>query len=781
MSHTAVVRSALVELPASLLAHTFTFLPLCVKFTALTHLSRRFPRPCAPSFQHDHLHLSPAGLLPLLAQPHALALLAHLPCATFAFVGEQATDTDDDDDETDGAAVGPELLTRFLSSSSLLGPTAACSSLRALYLRGVPSTVLQSLASSTPSLPLLDTLAVTVGKSRLVGHFWVDNTAVMSAWLSALPSLRHLTWWTTLNVRAVWYLASLPCTSLDLRKCAPSNMLAHCEPADARYNSASVDTTSGKLRRLCLPSERKGHMSQRAVYDSLAQLLVCYARHGEQREETRASGALSSDTRAEWRLEHLEHVDYTPPGLALHALSLSSLTSLHVSTFRTLADSAAFFDTASPLNLPRLSRLSVPVTEAMSRRADWLISEACLAFFPAFAAQLQHLTLTGWSSTARACLRLFAAVLACTRLVSLQIIQEGGSSQPIALPDSIQRLPLLQRLGIHYMLGSPGNQAVQHGDVSRLLEACPALRTLSLTLPNASISLLTTVARACPEVREVSIHSDDERLFDMSDELAAAAAAAQASTDTPLAHLHTLHCDYRLMLGQSRPQPEASLLNALSSLLRHAPIRRLCLLPHVDVVHQPFYAAFPHLVRLRIHTPSLRAEQQHYCQQPDETARSAQAATNGRALRSASGGEDLGHADVCMERWMARGSGARSGEEEEEEEEDHVKSITERRMEKEWLSCPAFVEERVSGVDGRALTGREWWLRRVHAMAAAELKRRRDEQLQQQREAATADSERQRRVAHCSSQRDSQAKASGAPSAALGTRPRASSAKRKRL
>ena len=77
-----------------------------------------------------------------------------------------------------------------------------------------------------------------------------------------------------------------------------------------------------------------------------------------------------------------------------------------------------------------------------------------------------------------------------------------------------------------------------------------------------------------------------------------------------------------------------------------------------------------------------------------------------------------------MDSWVARTRSDRVRTERGEEgEEDEVEAG--KGTEDEWLSCPAFVEERVFVEHGRALTGREAWLSRARLVAAAEAERRR--------------------------------------------------------
>ena len=359
---------------------------------------------------------------------------------------------------------------------------------------------------------------------------------------------------------------------------------------------------------------------------------------------------------------------------------------------------------------------------------------ACVAFFPSFAAQLRHLTLIALSSSARACQRLFASVLICTRLVSLRLCSDLAVGQPITLPARIERMQSLRKLHIRSPAHRSGRAShLQHADVVRLLESCPALCDLSLSLPNASINLLFTIARTCRQLCVLTIRSDDIKLWDMSEELAVT--AAQLST-AAFTSLHTLHIDHDLKAGQSASQPTAALLSALSSLLCRAPIRRLCLLPHVDVTNLPFYASFPHLVRLCLHNPPLRTILHHYCHQPDTSTHSGQS-----------------EADRRVDSWMARSRGEsrtaeRSGQGEIEEEEQFQEDVDgQEAAEDEWLSCPAFVTERVYTENGRALTGREAWLERAQAVAAAEVERRRAAVVEKARVAAEEAANQQKNAA----------------------------------
>ena len=717
--------SLLLQLPAPLRAIVLLHLPLRCKLTSVAHLCHSFPHLSAAAFRHDHLALSTTSLDALIARPHSLALVAQVRCTTLICNDVTAACLDNE-------AVGTQL-SRLLSPTSGTTPvsrscrTRPFSSLLVLHCCGINPTSIRTLASCVPPLPLLHTLACSIAEARDARQPLGSNIALLSTWLVELSSLQRLVWAARLSVQDVWFLTSLPHLSLDLRDCRMSISPVPCDEAHEAYTSASLETVSGTLRYLYLPPHTRKDATERSASECLLQLLQRYAEAGAEAEgevghveipdEAKQAGyAPQAATASKWRLQHLQYAEHCLYDTLAVALSASSSTSLHIASFLNAETLNSFFIAASPTSLPRLSRFVGPTIDVQSRRADeTAISEACLAFFPRFAAQLSHLTLTACSPSARACQRLFAAVLTCTRLVSMKFTCDLAVGHPVALPARLQQMSRLQTLEVH----SPTHRSerashLQHAEVARLLEACPALRTLSLTLPNASVSLLATVARACSKMRDLIIRSDDVQLFDMSDELAAAAAAAQASDTAALAHLHTLHCDYYLRAGQSAPQPSAALLSALSSLLCRAPIRRLRLLAHLDAVHLPFYGAFPRLARLRIHDSSLRAILHHYCRQPDQPTRAAPTDTDTRVSRS-----------------IARASSGRGWDEDKMDEEGGEQSV-----EEVWLGYAALVEERLFVVGGRALTGREAWLERARAMAAAEEERRRVAELQRARMAA---------------------------------------------
>ena len=692
-SPTSSPNSPLLRLPASLLTIILTYLPLPCKFSALTRICHSFPRPAASAFQHDHLELSAECLVWLNTRPHSVALFGQLRSLTF--LRNHATAL------CHYAPLGPQLSRLFSLSPAAAQPF---SSLRVLYLSlpddgltAMNRTLLAVFASSASSLPLLHTLciAVTLVQPQAVGMVAPTSTGLLSSWLGNLPSLRHLTLAMWVDVRAMLYLFSLPLLSLDLRDCRVPPVMVM---ANGSYSDASLETVSGTLRQLYLPSD---HSCERVPSIHMAQLLQPYAERSSQPseevrqqnvdEEPRETDRSETATKLKWRLEHLRYAAFCPSNTLQFATSISSLISVHISCFNSPEPLNTFFS-ASPATLPHLSRLIIPVTDVQSRRADEMaISEECLAFFPLFSSQLRHLTLIALSSSSRACQQLFASVLTCTRLVSLKLTSDLAVRRPIALPARIEHMLLLKKLHIRspaHRSGRPSH--LQQSDVVRLLASCPALCDLSLSLPNASINLLSTIARRCPQLCMLTIRSDDTKLWDMSEELAA---TAEQLLTAALTSLHTLHIDHDLRAGQTAPQPTAALLGALSSLLGRSPIRRLCLLPHLDVTNLHFYASFPQLARLRIHIPPLRTILHYYCRQPDASNRSVPS-----------------EADRRVDSWMSRSRGR-------EEDLDGIPD--------EWLSCPAFVSERVFVESGRALTGREAWLERAQVVAAAETERRR--------------------------------------------------------
>ena len=721
----------LLQLPATLLTVILTYLPLPCKFSALTHVCHSLPRPTALTLQHDHLELSADCLSWLDAEPRNSALFGQLRSLT-CLRGLRLPPYG-----LRGAGVGyhPPLgpqIARLFSPSALVSQPFC--SLRLLYLSLLDDalTLLDRalLQSSVTPLPLLHTLCMTV-VTRNQPSRAID-------WLSRLPSLVDLTLGMLIDERAILSLFSLPLLSLDLHDCrvTPFTTL----PADNSYSSAALETVSGTLRRLHLPSEYRSATLGRVP---MGQLLMLYAERSEQhadevqrvdaekekeKEETaEQSTALSGiAAAAKWRLEHLRYGAW-PPEQVECVIGISSLTSLHISCFYDINSLNAFFLTASPVDLPHLSRIIVPVTDIQSRRRDeTAVNELCLAFFPSFAQQLQYVTLIALSPSARYYQRLLVSVLTCVRLVSLKLSSDLAAGQPIVLPARIEPMLLLKKLHIR----SPAHRSerashLQHADVVRLLESCPALHDLSLSLPNASINLLPAIARACPQLRVLTIRSDDVKLWDMSE--ATAVALTRLST-AAFTSLHTLHIDYDLKAGQSAPQPTAALLSSLSALLCRAPILRLCLLPHMDVTSLPFYASFPQLVRLRLHDPQLRNILQHYCTPLDMPSQTSQSEPDRR-----------------LDSWRDRTRGERRPREGEEEEEA-VDSWS--GWEEEWRSCPAFVGERLFvGEAGRALTGREAWLERAKVVAAAETERRRRAALEKARLAAEEESRQQKRGA----------------------------------
>ena len=368
-----------------------------------------------------------------------------------------------------------------------------------------------------------------------------------------------------------------------------------------------------------------------------------------------------------------------------------------------------------------------------------LIQESCLAFFPSFAAQLRHLTLTAVSSFTRCSQRLFASVLTCTELVSLNVISDLAMGDAFPLRDwCLRPMRQLKKLLISAPKHRSGRAShLQHADVARLLTCCPLLSDLTLRLPNASINLLPAIARSCRQLCKLTIRSDDVALWDANGELTAMAAQPP---DGAFGLLHTLHIDHDLKAGQNlQQQPSAALLAALSALLCHAPIRRLCLVPHVDVTNIPFYAAFPHLVRLRLHSPQLRAVLQHYCHPPDSTA-DAHSGVDSWLARTKTATAQAGaesHAEV-----------EEAKKEEEDQEEDEVEEpllLSSQAAEEEWLTCPAFITERLFAGAGGLTTGREAWLERGREVAAAETERRRLVALEKARLEAEKEAKRQKR------------------------------------
>ena len=586
-------------LPTVLLDLVLTYLPLPCKFRSVTRLSRHFPQLTASAFQHDVLYLS----YPCLRW---LGRTSDLNMALFDQLRVMVLPSSDWFAHRRGVELGP-LLTRVLSSSPTIGQPFSALRVLSLWLPADDSLqlnrTLHSVSTSfAASLPLLHTLRVGVPYSPLLHGERMDTTAVVCGWLPRLPSLRHLTLaGTGVDARSLFILFSLPLLSIDMRECGsiPRTVVGS-------YADAALLAVSGALRRLCLPA---AYAEERGWDAHIAQLLQRYAERAQSNAADMAAGegeeheAVPTKVAIQpaWQLKSLRYERDTLPTWLRFATALPSLTSLHISSFPDRDALRSFFTAATPASLPHLTRLVVPVIDVETERADNAqIDESCLAFFPLFAQQLRYLTPTSLPASARSCQRLFASVLTCTKLVTLTVINDIALGQPFTLPARIHPLPQLEKLYIHsptHRNGQPSH--LQHADVVRLLQACPAVTDLLLSLPNASINLLPAIARSCRQLRTLTILSDDDTLWDMSDELATVAAQPP---DGAFGSLHTLRIDHDRKKGQNTPhQPSAALLAALTSLLCCAPIRRLCLVAHVDVTNIPFYAAFPHLVRLRLH------------------------------------------------------------------------------------------------------------------------------------------------------------------------------------
>ena len=691
-------RFRLAQLPSELLTIVLTYLPLSCKFRSLTRVSHDFPTLTASAFQYDHLDLSGDSLALLSSgnTVHRVALFSQLRSA--AFIRHSITDHS-----------GSQVY-RILSSSSL-DAARPFSALRALCLT-IPEIgntyfvfakdrdlLLSALCSFATSLPQLHTLFFASSLLRLgVGERPGDSVFVSSDWLARLPSLRHLTLAVGLEAPVLFRLFALPLLSLDLQHCrSDSNITGRDGGIDLE---AALESVSGTLRRLYLPP----HAHQPYLITYVGSLLIRYAERTQSLEQ-------QTDVSRTWRLEHLHFPPLSSKMSYQLALGIPSLTALHLSAFFDREQLCTFFSVASPACLPHLRRLTAPVTDPESRRQDEAnIHQSCIAFFPAYAHQLQHLTLMHLPSSARSCELLFASVLSCSRLVSLKLISDVAVGHLIVLPARVLSMPLLQKLCIHAVAHRSGRVAhLQHADMVRLLAACPALLDLSLTLPNASVNLLPAIARSCRQLRILRIRSDDNTLWELNEELMSA-----ASTLLPggaFASLHALYIDYHLTAGQTAPQPTAPLLRALSSLLCHAPIRRLCLLAHMDVTHIPFYANFPFLTRLRLHSPQLRTILQHYCTPSSSASTITQRSDANQRI------------DSWL--WRTRRASMRNGDEADRWEECETED-DEQVEEDDWLACPAFVGERVFvGAGGCMLSGREAWLEKGQVVAAAEKERRR--------------------------------------------------------
>ena len=736
----------LVQLPAELLTIVYTFLPARCKLAALSQINHRFPVPTASAFQHDHLEPLGAGLLWLAkSYPRGVALLTQLQSFTFI--------RDYNSLRREYAALIPQVCRSFAPSLAIAHPFAC---LRILCL-SLPSdrspaqtseSLLTLFACNALDLPMLHSLyvAATTVVATTAGVNGAYVTVVrLGLWLAGLPSLRHVALAVAgVDMTTLADLMLLPLRSLDLADCVSATSL------DASTLSlAAEQAVSGTLRRLWLPGARRSINGRPTT--ALGMLLQRYAdetyTHSTERsvgtnsveEEKRPASPLKEAACShKWRLEHLQYPSDTNAELLRFATALPTLTSLHITRFVEPQHLAKFFSNALPFRLPRLSRLRVPVMDLQSRRADDLaVHGACLAFFPSFASQLRHLSLVNLPPSARSCQQLFAHVLTCTELVSLQLIGDTAVKLPITLPARIAPMSQLKLLYIRAFTHRSGRAShLQYADTARLLRSCPLLHDLSLSLPNASVSLLAVLALSCPQLRTVCIRSDDEALWDVREELAAIAAQPPLGV---FGSLHTLHIDYNMKAGQESPQPTAALMAALSSLLHRAPILRLCLLPHVDVTNLPFYAAFPRLVRLRLHDPQLRSVLHHYCHAPDLPTRPSH-----------------NTADQRLDAWLAhsrrhtqqlqRGGAEAAPEWTEGEEKEDEGWGWER--EEEWQRWPVFVgERRFVGEDGRALNGREAWLERGLVVAAAETERRRVVALEKARIAAEEEAEQRKRDA----------------------------------
>lgn len=697
---TAPASSPLLLLPTPLFHLVLTFLPLPCKFLSVTRLSRRFPSLTPSAFQYDHLDLSADTLSELssIRRRRKTALLAQVRSLALF----RRTNHDESDVQ----------LCHFISD--FLGVAQPFSALRILHLC-VPdasscssardsNAVIAGLHTFAASLPHLHTLGFASSFIAEPG----DTDRLASDVLARLPSLRHLALACFVEVSAVQRLLSLPLLSLNLREAYLYGVVPTADDP-----CPTLESANSLLRRLWLP---RTNNKQHLVY--LAQAMQAYAedlaaRHQSalevKHEAQEGQIAALKQSVDSWQLQYL----YCPSEiLQPFATAIPSLTSLYVCSNAKPADLRSFLSTTSPACLPYLTSLTFRVAD--NDTFGYAINELCSAFHSSLASQLQHLRLVANLGSARAFRRLLDSIMTCTKLLSLHFTATVSAGHSLALPAHVWRLPSLRRLSFSVASRSSASDThSQHDDVVRLLEACPALHDLCLSRCHVSVNLLPAIARSCRQLRALRIRSVDPKLWVAREELLSAAA-----TEAHFRSLHTLDVDFHYSAGKGVPHHSALLLPSLSSLLRHAPIRHLCFLPHMDKSHVHFLAHFSQLARLRLRDSHLSLSLAPFCHPPESRRLSFRT-------------EVVKRADYMAE-WVQRATLQQDGSDgdwavDEEGWEGQLWSHSGHRAAAvEWGDCPRFITERLfARLDGQLLTGREAWLERCLGVAVAETGRRR--------------------------------------------------------
>ena len=281
-----------------------------------------------------------------------------------------------------------------------------------------------------------------------------------------------------------------------------------------------------------------------------------------------------------------------PPSRCL-SLDLSEVVEANRRLFLThAATSPRFLDMP-----PRHLRVSVHCTTWHQR----INMAPFVSFVAAHHARLRSLILTHLPRLAVVTSSVLAVVLRCRNLRCLHL---SASVVPrkravVGYEEEAQRAeqPRLHQLRTLKLEGLTD----EHGDVSRLFSACPALRLCVLHMPDLSVAQLSTLATSCPLLSHLQLLGLTHRSL-LFCPTARAAEEPRPQLPTPFRSLMRLDLHYN---AQTRNTPaELPSFDAVLPLLIGSPLRRLALLVQAEALYQAavmsLVVALPRLEKLTV-------------------------------------------------------------------------------------------------------------------------------------------------------------------------------------
>ena len=138
-------------------------------------------------------------------------------------------------------------------------------------------------------------------------------------------------------------------------------------------------------------------------------------------------------------------------------------------------------------------------------------------------------------------------------------------------------------------------------DVSALLDSCPAVTDLCLSVPQLSSRALPEVGRLCPALKRVVLDNCSPLFF-------LSRALESSPNATPLPALHAL---LLLSRGEQAMRYNARAVSSMLTWLQHSPLQYLKLSVHIPAADLQLFASLHHLRSLQViveQHPSSREE-----------------------------------------------------------------------------------------------------------------------------------------------------------------------------